>query len=408
MKLKLSTCYPGVYEVPPDIGRGAERVLKGCLDRSVQNRWTIAMVDEVAWGIGWGSEGDDVTPAESDEEFEAHHTNKPVHSPSRSRSRHPERSIQETQWQHDERRSRPSIEVASRRSSSRMQRSISRAPLMTRSSSGKNILGRSMSRHSRAPSPSFSALNNSILSSTRPGNLSRSTSYQDSALVTSPPLSLERGRRLRKVHGHSPSPSSSPSAVPTTPTDSRSSAPMGLVEAQPDDFERESSRGRRKYGRGLRALNSDHLYSAGGDTGSELDVVDETADWTAPTTIPKRSSSAVGPSFSRLSDSRSHHHTGTFTGWNKFDRSPSKPAVNRVEAYFDKKRAGSSPPAPISFWSLATGNSLGRFAIPRRIQKFSSDNLLNISKPAPALNGITRSRSLEYERGDASYLRRRG
>ncbi|KAH9831372.1 kinase-like domain-containing protein, partial [Rhodofomes roseus] len=42
----------GVYEMPKGIGHGAERVLTGCLERSVPNRWTIAMVDEVAWGIG--------------------------------------------------------------------------------------------------------------------------------------------------------------------------------------------------------------------------------------------------------------------------------------------------------------------------------------------------------------------
>ncbi|KAH8078386.1 kinase-like domain-containing protein, partial [Cristinia sonorae] len=51
----------GVYTVPQGVGRGAERVLKGCLERSIPNRWTIEMVDEVAWGIGWGTEGDDVS-----------------------------------------------------------------------------------------------------------------------------------------------------------------------------------------------------------------------------------------------------------------------------------------------------------------------------------------------------------
>lgn len=53
--------HAGVYTVPPDVGRGAERVFKGCLERSVHDRWTIAMVDEVAWGVGWGCEGDDVS-----------------------------------------------------------------------------------------------------------------------------------------------------------------------------------------------------------------------------------------------------------------------------------------------------------------------------------------------------------
>lgn len=48
--------------MPKGIGHGAERVLTGCLERSVPNRWTVAMVDEVAWGIGWGAEGDEASP----------------------------------------------------------------------------------------------------------------------------------------------------------------------------------------------------------------------------------------------------------------------------------------------------------------------------------------------------------
>ena len=43
--------------MPADIGPAAERVLAGCLDTNVASRWTIAMVDEDAWGIGWSSGG---------------------------------------------------------------------------------------------------------------------------------------------------------------------------------------------------------------------------------------------------------------------------------------------------------------------------------------------------------------
>ncbi|EIN12271.1 kinase-like protein, partial [Punctularia strigosozonata HHB-11173 SS5] len=35
------------------IGAEAERVIDGCLERDVDERWTIAMVDDVAWGVGW-------------------------------------------------------------------------------------------------------------------------------------------------------------------------------------------------------------------------------------------------------------------------------------------------------------------------------------------------------------------
>lgn len=51
--------------MPTEIGTAAERVLAGCLDTNVTSRWTIAMVDEVAWGIGWASH--DSSPASDDE-----------------------------------------------------------------------------------------------------------------------------------------------------------------------------------------------------------------------------------------------------------------------------------------------------------------------------------------------------
>ena len=41
--------------MPIGIGPAAERVLAGCLDANIASRWTIAMVDEDAWGIGWAS-----------------------------------------------------------------------------------------------------------------------------------------------------------------------------------------------------------------------------------------------------------------------------------------------------------------------------------------------------------------
>jgi hypothetical protein len=54
----------GVYTVPPNIGRGAELVLQGCIERSTSSRWTIAMVDEVAWGVGWGPDDTSASNAE--------------------------------------------------------------------------------------------------------------------------------------------------------------------------------------------------------------------------------------------------------------------------------------------------------------------------------------------------------
>lgn len=180
------------------------------------------MVDEVAWGIGWGTEGDDVTPAESDEEF-VHHP-----SQSRSRSRCAEDTIPEDpEWTQEEPRSRASIEAASRRSSSRMQRSQSRAPVpvASRSSSVHPLLNRSASRHShsRAPSPSLCALNATVSpSSTRSPSSARSPSTHRSSQLfdtsmLSPPVSLERGRRRQKASTSVSTSSRSPS--PTTPID---------------------------------------------------------------------------------------------------------------------------------------------------------------------------------------------
>ncbi|KIY43936.1 kinase-like protein, partial [Fistulina hepatica ATCC 64428] len=43
----------GTYETPVNIGSATRLVLEGCLDRVVSTRWTAAMIDEVAWNIGW-------------------------------------------------------------------------------------------------------------------------------------------------------------------------------------------------------------------------------------------------------------------------------------------------------------------------------------------------------------------
>lgn len=100
--------------MPSSIGGTAERVLLGCIEASVSARWTVAMVDEVAWGVGWGN--DDAEPA-------------PTPTRVSSRRRHtpsPPPALRITQ--HDT--TRPSLEAARRRSSSRMTRSRSRAPAL--------------------------------------------------------------------------------------------------------------------------------------------------------------------------------------------------------------------------------------------------------------------------------------
>ncbi|GLB38591.1 putative protein tyrosine kinase [Lyophyllum shimeji] len=406
----------GAYDVPPDIGRGAERVLQGCLDRTDTSRWTIAMVDEVAWGIGWGAEGDDVTPADSDDEFEAF----PLPTPSRSRSRcPPEDTIQEDpEWQYEEPRSRASLEAASRRSSSRIQRSLSRAPIIvsSRSSSSRPKLARSVSRHSRAPSPSVCALNVTAtnvrspsrvrsVSSARSPSSSRSSRFYDAALAFPNPASVERGRRREKAFGLPLSRSPSPSEAPSTPTDTHPpfSASRNVLKVRSDDVERSTSRGRPKFSRGL---HSDHPYPAGTDPASELDVLDETAGWSSPSTTGAKSPAPYNgvhghghtPPFSAVSESSSY--APPFAQRRRTPRGQSKPPYELPRGYYAPRprRPESYPPtrgrAPITVWpaSARTPNGLHKLVIPEKVRGFLT-NILTLSQPTTKLDRLTRSRS---------------
>ncbi|KAI0747586.1 kinase-like domain-containing protein [Fomes fomentarius] len=181
----------GVFEMPQGVGRSAERALRGCIERSVPNRWTIAMVDEVAWGIGWGSAADDVTPPSEDVPCTT------SRSPSRSRV------------------NEQPAERGSHRSTSRVVRSASRSTSAVRTSS------RSKSRaphhphdrdaatppsyhhpllqtdahpaHPLPTQPSFSSLTNAILrtsSVSSSDSSSSSSGPHDSAIILQPSFSL--------------------------------------------------------------------------------------------------------------------------------------------------------------------------------------------------------------------------
>lgn len=196
----------GVFEMPQGVGRSAERALRGCMERSVPNRWTVAMVDEVAWGIGWGSAADDVTPPSEDVPCTT------SRSPSRSRvnlcTEQP-------------------VERGSNRSTSRLARSSSRSTSAVRTSS------RSKSRaphypydrdaatppyhhpllqtdthpaHPLPTQPSFSSLTSAILrASSVSSSHSSSSGPHDSAIILQSSLSresdvtgvLQRGRMPR-------------------------------------------------------------------------------------------------------------------------------------------------------------------------------------------------------------------
>ncbi|TFK40730.1 kinase-like domain-containing protein [Crucibulum laeve] len=366
----------GVYEVPSDIGRGAERVLKGCMEHCVSSRWTIARVDEVAWGIGWGAEGDDVTPADSDEEVEeverrCRNTASAPHSRSRSR---PPNSIDiphSPDWQQEEQKSRSSMDAASRRSSSRAQRSLSRAPVSLER-------GTSRSASRRAPSPSYSTMNGSILSSA--SFISRSSSsssgaFHDSALLVSPSSSLERGRRSQNRHNtRFQSRSTSPS-TPGTPLDVGSAArivsPLGILSHQPEVLELETSRGRKKLGRGMRSpLRGTAFYATDDD---ELDVLDETADWLSPVRSGKlRASSA---------DRETRPRSGP-------NARSSLSKLLHEDTRRRQQRAGSVPPNPLSHWSHHGSNV-------HTPHKSSRDSFFTMFSGSSNSTLATRSRSVD-------------
>lgn len=157
----------------------------------MQQRWTIAMVDEIAWGVGWGN----VTPADSDDEYETHC------QPSRSCSRPP---LFKKDVSSEDPRPRPVREAASRRSASRAKRSLSRAPVPTHQQSYSRRSAIVSRRNSRLPSPSPT---NSVMSNT------------ESPFLPSPTPSVDRGRRPLRRTLLLPSRSPSPSIVPSTPID---------------------------------------------------------------------------------------------------------------------------------------------------------------------------------------------
>ncbi|OSC98048.1 kinase-like protein [Trametes coccinea BRFM310] len=255
----------GVFDMPQGIGRSGEQVLSGCIERSVAKRWTIAMVDEVAWGIGWGSAADDVTPPP-----EAALSCRASRSPSRSRAL--------------SRKDNAVDDAGINRSSSRAARSTSRSTSAVRTSSrSKSRASRPYDPHFPHPllqterhpahplptQPSLTSLTDAILRTTSSSS-SDSTSTQDSAIVLQPSHSsesdvereAERGRLLR----------------PRLQADvslSRSRSPPDSP-ATPKDQSLDSMMRRRKSPPSRPILGSPELEHPV----SELDTLDEDSRWT--------------------------------------------------------------------------------------------------------------------------------
>ncbi|TFK48814.1 kinase-like protein [Heliocybe sulcata] len=345
----------GVYDMPTEIGRGAEQILKGCMERSVTNRWNIAMVDDVAWGVGWGSVADDVTPTS-----EEVHAAEIERQSSRSRSRSQGRTLEK---------------LASRRLSPGAAGAISRSTSRS-SASGESRGGRS---------PSFAALTHAILSPTSStGTMSTSASTpssssvpalnSDSALISSPPMSPEplheRGRRPRYDslhHLHSPSPSPSPSLVPATPVD---------IPGKRDD----TSRGR-KASRRMAPSPLGLDVHAGMDivNSPPLDVLHEARPWFASPNRAESRTQSQGPDESLLWRGESPAHR--------------RRSISR-QSSSSSRRAGSVPPHGSEPWALMHPGQSGRGGAGTPTVKFSLSQGVGEFVPTPTMQVSGRSKSL--------------
>ncbi|KIK41372.1 hypothetical protein CY34DRAFT_806179 [Suillus luteus UH-Slu-Lm8-n1] len=179
----------GVYDIPSGISRGTELVLKGCLERSVRTRWTIAMVDEMAWGVGL--DDNDTLPVADEDKFELVDYPSP-RSPSLSQSR-----SRTCAWRDNNSIPSHTEEAPPRRTS----RSLSHASFSTASSLSTRCTSRSVSRPPivRYPmSPTYDELSHSVVSA----STSLSVPPLDiggPTLLASPGPSPERGRRPKKA-----------------------------------------------------------------------------------------------------------------------------------------------------------------------------------------------------------------
>lgn len=116
--------------MPCNIGRGTARVLKGCLERDVRNRLTIAMVDEIAWDIGLEEADEASSVSHADEsEFVDFHDQPTTSTRGRSRSRSRNHTVLDRPTSHPRRSvSHASATTSSSLSTRSTSRSVSRPP----------------------------------------------------------------------------------------------------------------------------------------------------------------------------------------------------------------------------------------------------------------------------------------
>lgn len=217
------------------------------------------MVDEVAWGVGWGAEE---SVASESHEVEIQN----IRDARRSRSRPRVSSGSGSVSTGSGSGSTPSLDAARRRSTSRARRSLSRVSVLSDRSTSTRNTSRSTSRHSPQ---NYSALADSMISTTSSNSSVPFDPHFESALLTSPGPS--RGRRTTKAHVRSASRSPSPSVVPMTPLDFIGGRPLPLLDEEPD-----LPRGRKAFAGEIPTPRAIESYSR-----EELDSVDENIGWSA-------------------------------------------------------------------------------------------------------------------------------
>ncbi|KAI0056286.1 kinase-like protein [Artomyces pyxidatus] len=211
----------GAYDVPADIGRGAELVLNGCLESSVTRRWTIAAVDEVGWSVGWGNkecatdekEIEDMLNEAQQGGWSHSQPNRSSGSASRSRSRAPV-AIPEHEAclgdEEDEEDDHFDITEPSSSADPAMSPYVVTSPSFFRDAHGAS----SLPRH-EMPSPTA----HTIVSATSSPSSSFSPREFSATLASPQP----RGRRPYQSRARASTRSPSPSVAPLTPVDARAS-----------------------------------------------------------------------------------------------------------------------------------------------------------------------------------------
>ena len=271
----------GTYTIPAEqkgIGRGAERLLKGCLEKSVKDRWSVDMVDELSWGVGWGEAAWEPEPdVKHDTEWEPAPTPMGISTAVNSRASSVSRSRTRDRHSHDpipmtaesRSKSRSSRKRCSRDFDDEMMWTHSQAPSRSQSQSRSHSRRRSAlcppvpedddddfdeEPPMRRPFPSIhlgmAEINRGRRPDRKPVNDSPELSF--SALSISPTDSMPS--TMGFAHSLSPSPSPSPTLA---------SPSASLILSQPevrDASSRRSSRhtrGRSREKAGVRFKESD-------------------------------------------------------------------------------------------------------------------------------------------------------